>query len=113
MASEGVNASPAETNDFIVRRESVVRGLERLIDGKPGLVIDPRCKMLRKAMAGAYHYKRVEVTGAERYQDKPDKGIYSHVAESLQYLCLGAGEGREVIRKPKRKGNKPAYAITD
>lgn len=113
MASENVKASPAETNDFVVRRESVVRGLERLIDGKAGLVIDPRCKMLRKAMAGAYHYKRVEVTGAERYQDKPDKGIYSHVAESLQYLCLGAGEGREVIRKPKRKGNKPAYAITD
>lgn len=113
LESEGVKASPAHSNDFVVRREAVVTGMERIIDGQPGLVIDPRCKMLRKAMAGAYHYKRVEVTGSERYQDKPDKGIYSHVAESLQYLCMGAGMGKEVVRKPKNNKRRESYAITD
>lgn len=116
LASEGVQAKPASTNDFVMRREAVVRGLERVVDGHPGLVIDPRCKMLRKAMAGAYHYKRVEVSGSERYQDKPDKGMYSHVAEALQYLCLGAGEGREVVRKPvdhARRARQVRFAITD
>lgn len=115
LQAAGLAITPTDTNDFILRREAVVRGLSRLIDGKPGLVIDPRCKHLRKAMAGAYHYKRVQVIGADRYQDKPDKGIYSHVAEALQYGALGAGEGIEVVRKPHnpQRRNRPAYAITD
>jgi hypothetical protein len=111
-----VTAKPASTNDFVIRREAVAAPLGRLIDGKPGLIIDPRCKMLRKGMAGAYSYKRVQVIGAERYQDKPDKGIYSHVCESLQYLVLGAGEGKEVVRKPinpQGRASRPRYAITD
>lgn len=114
LAAVGIAAKPAHTNDFILRREAVVRGLSRLIDGKAGLVIDPRCKHLRKAMAGAYHYKRVQVVGSERYQDKPDKGMYSHVAESLQYLALGAGEGAELVRRPHRHDRpRRQYAITD
>jgi hypothetical protein len=36
------------------------------------------------------------VSGQERFQDKPDKGRYSHVAEAGQYLFVGAGEGSEV-----------------
>lgn len=112
MAAGGIIAKPAETNDFTLRRESVVRGLTMLVDAFPGMTIDPRCKMLRKAMAGAYHYKRVAVSGAERFQDKPDKGIYSHVAESLQYLCLGAGEGRAVLKKgPGTVNRGDEYAI--
>lgn len=111
MAANGIQAVPATTNDYIIRREAVVRPLSRLIDGIPGMIIDPRCKMLRKGMAGAYHYKRVQVAGHERFQDKPDKGIYSHVCESLQYLCLGAGEGTEVIRSRPTAG-RAAYATT-
>lgn len=116
LAAAGIKAQPASSNDFVLRREAVVRPLSRLIDGKPGIVIDPRCKALRKAMAGAYHYKRVQVIGSDRYQDKPDKGIYSHVAESLQYLVLGAGEGKEVIRRhvaPQHRASRAAYAISD
>lgn len=114
LAAAGLNAQPASTNDFVMRREAVVRPLSRLIDGSPGMVIDPRCKQLRKGMAGAYHYKRVQVAGQDRYQDKPDKGIYSHVCESLQYLVLGAGEGKEIIRKPLvNRQRRAAYCITD
>jgi hypothetical protein len=116
LAAEGIEAKPAHTNDFVVRVEAVIGPLSRLIDGKPGMVIDPRCKHLRKAMAGAYHYKRVQVIGAEKYADKPDKGIYSHVAESLQYLALGAGEGKAVVKRyvdPARRHSRPSYAITD
>lgn len=115
LQAAGIDIKPAHTNDFILRREAVVRGMSRLVDGRAALVIDPRCKTLRKAMAGAYHYKRVQVIGSDRFQDKPDKGMYSHVAESLQYLALGAGEGKEVVRKPFNINRKPraAYAITD
>lgn len=115
LRAAGINAKPAHTNDFVLRREAVARPLSRLIDGRAGMIIDPRCKHLRKAMAGAYHYKRVQMAGSDRFQDKPDKGMYSHVAESLQYLVLGAGEGKEIVRRPVRNPfqRRPQYAITD
>ncbi len=114
LAAEGVIASPAHTNDFSLRREAVVRPMSRLIDGRPGLLIDPRCRMLRKAMAGGYCYRRLKVTGEEKFHDVPDKGMYSHVAESLQYNCLGVGEGREVIRSATiQNRNGPAIGADD
>jgi hypothetical protein len=65
-------------------------------------------------MAGAYRYKRVQVIGHERYQDKPDKGIYSHVCEALQYDCLGAGEGNALVKRPRdTRTTRPAYAERD
>jgi len=98
LDAAGIVAWPAHTNDFIIRRESVVSPLTRMdYSGNPGFVITPGAPMLRKAMAGGYKYKRVAVSGQERWQDKPDKGRYSHVAESLQYLMLGAGEDQSVV----------------
>lgn len=108
----GVKAKPAHTNDFLKRREAVALCLSRLIDGKPGLIIDPRCKMFRKAMAGAYHYRRLQVSGREQFRDVPDKGPYSHIAEAAQYAILGAGEGRTLIARPIRH-HRPTHAIMD
>ena len=101
LCAAGVPARPAPTNDFTLRRESVAVALGRIIDGTPGLVISPRCVMLRKGMAGAYQYKRIQVSGDERFHDVPDKGKFSHVCEAAQYLMVGAGEGRQLIRGPK------------
>lgn len=95
-----VNAFPALTNDFNMRREAVAQPLSRLVDGKPGLVVSTGCRWLRKAMAGAYCYRRVQVSGQERYRDVPDKGEYSHVAEALQYAMLGTGEGNRMMGTP-------------
>lgn len=112
LRAAGVEASPAPTNDFIKRRESVAACLGRLIDGEPGMIIHPQCNNLRKAMAGGYNYKRLQVTGEERYRDVPDKGMYSHVAESLQYLCVGAGEARTLVKR-ERPVMRQARAISD
>lgn len=113
LKAGGINAEPANTNDFVLRRESVVVPMTRLIDGKPGLIIDPRCVKLRKAMAGAYCYRRLQVSGKEMFRDVPDKGPYSHVAESLQYLMLGAGEGKAIIRRANNSHNQPRQGIAD
>lgn len=112
LRAGGVMANPAPTNDFIKRRESVAVPLSRLIDGHPGMIIHPQCQNLRKGMAGAYCYKRLQVTGEERYRDVPDKGRYSHVAESLQYMLCGAGEAKLLVKRD-RPVNRPARAITD
>lgn len=91
LRSKGIMAMPARSNDFTLRREAVAVPLMQIIDGKPGLAIHPRCRQLRKGMAGKYSYRRVQVVGDERYHDKPDKGMYSHVCEALQYGMLESG----------------------
>lgn len=98
LAHQGIDAWPTYTNDFTIRREAVADYMQRLdFTGKPAFVIGPKAPMFRKAMAGGYKYKRMQVSGQQRFQDKPDKGRYSHVAESGQYLVIGAVGGDRVI----------------
>jgi hypothetical protein len=91
--------------------------LSRLIDGEPGLIVHPRCRILRKAMAGGYHYRRVQVTGEERYRDQPDKNSYSHVAEAGQYMLVGAGEAKTLVKREARTSRtglaRTQYAVLE
>jgi hypothetical protein len=96
LKGEGVHAVPAHTNSFTIRREAVAAAMTRIIDGAPGLLVHRRCKRLIKALAGGYQFKRVAVSGAERYHDVPNKDMNSHVAESGQYLILGMGGARDL-----------------
>jgi len=97
LQAKGIPAQPAPTNDFIQRRESVSTALSRIVDGKPGLLISPKCEVTRKGMSGGYCFKRVQVAGDEKFHDKPDKNKFSHVCEAGQYLMIGAGEGEALI----------------
>ena len=113
LDANGITAWPTYTNDFIIRREAVAAPLQRLdFSGNTGFVVTPGAPMVRKALAGGYKYKRVAVTGAERYQDKPDKGRYSHVSDALQYLMVGAGEGNSVVSNGNW-GKELDYSQTD
>ena len=76
-----------------------------MIEGKPAFLIDRRCQQLIKGFEGGYQYRRMEVSG-ERYADKPDKNMYSHIHDALQYMMLGSGEGRALINN-----QKPARAV--
>lgn len=98
LRANGIFALPARTNDFNLRREAVASPLMRIIDGKPGLSIHPKCRQLRKGMGGKYCYRRVQIVGDDRYHDKPDKGIYSHVCEALQYAMLESGSNPALSR---------------
>lgn len=93
----GIRAEKAPTNDFMLRRDSVAVPLSRLVDGKPGLTISPKCAITRKGMAGGYHYRRIQVSGDERYHDKPVKNKYSHPCEAGGYIMVSAGEGDKLI----------------
>lgn len=116
LASEGVMARPAPTNDFSIRREAVATPLGQFIDGQPGLVINPKMSMARKGMAGGYHFRRIKVSD-ERYADKPEKNMFSHICEAGQYLHLGLGVGKDVLVMPdivtKNRANRPAFANMD
>lgn len=109
LRANGLYVIAAPTNDPIIRVEAVSSTLERMVDGKPGFRLDPSAMVLRKAFQGGYSYKRLNVSGAERYSDKPDKNRFSHVADALQYMMVGAGEGRQVLGHGKG-GTRPVVA---
>jgi len=112
LRGENVIAHPAHTNSFTIRREAFAAPMTRLIDGEPAIIIHPQCRRLRKALAGGYHYKRVAVSGADRFHDQPDKNMHSHVAEAGQYLVLGMGAGRELKRPDNQQHrSRPRQAV--
>lgn len=107
LETVGINASPAPSQDPIIRREALARPMARMtMAGEPGLLVSPKCKTLRKGLSGAYKYKRLMVSGDERYRDKPDKNMYSHVCEAAEYLLVAAGEGYKVVGA----GQNPNYS---
>jgi len=91
LQKAGIAAIPTYTNDPIIRREVVAERLAMLdFTGKPAFRVCNKAKMTRKAFAGGYKYKRMQVTGEDKFMDKPDKNKYSHISDGVQYLALGA-----------------------
>lgn len=107
----GFECRPAPTNEISLRVGAVQDAFSRQSRGTPALIIHPDCKMLRRACIDGYRYRKLKVLG-ERYDDKPDKNDWSHVAEALQYLLLGAGEGKALVKRGER-APRPPRAITD
>jgi hypothetical protein len=103
LSNVGIDAHPAHTNDFSVRRETFANQMTKLtFDGKPGFIIGPKCKYLRRGCLGGYGLRRMQVSGEEKFVDMPDKrSKYSHVCDAGQYLLLGAGEDTEIIGNRK------------
>jgi hypothetical protein len=100
LRGAGLRAFPTHSNSVDLRIEAVSSQLTKMVEGKPALLIDRRCPTLIKGFEGSYAYKRMEVSG-ERYSDKPDKNMFSHVHDAAQYLFLGAGEGRALMNSQK------------
>lgn len=94
LRQAGLKAYIAPTNDPSLRIEAVSNPLNRMVDGQPGFMIDQRCVNLIKGFRGGYQYRRLQVSGGGRYEDKPDKNKYSHVHDALQYALCGGGESR-------------------
>jgi hypothetical protein len=105
MRGAGLKATPAPSNSVDLRLEAVGQSLTKMAEGKPAFMIDRRCQTLIKGFQSGYAYKRLQVSG-ERFDEKPDKNMFSHVHDALQYLMLGAGEGRQLI-----SGQKPLKAF--
>jgi len=58
-----------------------------------------------RTLAADYHYKRLSVVGAERFETSPNKNRFSHIHDAGQYMMLGGGEGSALIRGPHQ--NRP------
>jgi hypothetical protein len=100
MAAGGVEVLPAPcgNNDMAIRTASLDNLLMANIKGEPAIILDPRCQMLIRGLAGAYHYRRLQVSGYQsRYTEKPEKTDESHCCEGLHYGLVGSGEGSRAL----------------
>jgi hypothetical protein len=107
----GLKIFPAPTNDPALRIDAVTAALTRMHDGLPCFLLDPSCVNLRRGFESGYHYRRLNVTGAERYEDRPDKNKYSHPHDALQYALCGGGESARLLRGQVKQA--PVVAKTD
>lgn len=91
VKAAGLRIRGAKTNGFVARRGAVAWYLNKLSGGQPALLLDPCCSVLRKGFNGGYKYRRIQVTGEDRYTDEPMKNAYSHPHDALQYVALESG----------------------
>lgn len=103
LQSKGIDIEPG-LQTLAIRLESVRKPLTTMIAGKPGFVLHPRCRVLRKGFQGLYQFRRMQ-TSAERYTDQPDKNAASHPMDALEYPCTVIfGRG---LTLPRGAGIKP------
>ena len=98
-----IRAPGDKSNSFPARRGAVAWFLSKLTGGQPAMLLDPCCSVLRKGFNGGYKYRRIQVTGEERYTEEPAKNKYSHPHDALQYACLGT-RGRYGVIHNDRPG---------
>jgi hypothetical protein len=75
-----------------VRINAVASPLNRMVDGEPGFLLSPNCKVLRKACSGGYAY-RASSRRRRALHRQPHKNRFSHPADALEYLMLRRRRG--------------------
>ena len=110
LKTHGMLARPTATNEFRTRREALAIPMGRLIEGKPGFMIDRKCMRLRKSLGGGYHFKRVAIgAGQERFRDSPNKHDHRHGGDAAGYCLLGS-EHKIMTKRVQPMGGKPVQA---
>lgn len=89
----GFTTEHASSNVIVRRIGAVKHYLTKMVDGQPGLLIDRKCKVVRKGFQGGYKFRKLNVSGDERYKEDPEKNDYSHPHDALQYISMGALAG--------------------
>jgi hypothetical protein len=99
-----------ETNAWGARYDAVDQYLVSPVmqDGKGKLLLNPRCKMLHKGFLGEYRMKRLQVSGREYYQDRPEKNKASHIHDALQYAAMASTKNSRFYRPRSVRVNGPA-----
>jgi hypothetical protein len=105
FAAEGMSVIPAPSNDPTVRIGAVEECLSGLADGQPRFRVSPTCVRLTAALAGDYHYGQPR---AANEPVLPVKNAASHIADALQYLVIGAGEGSKLLTPAQPLRPRPA-----
>ena len=117
IKESGLPFRTARTNNPLKRREAVVYFLRKV----NGFRIGPKCQYLRKGFISEYKYEKRRMTIAnvrgsysEMFKEKPEKNIYSHIHDALQYAAMEVSEGKTAKRgRIKRQVNNSDPADGD
>lgn len=101
----------APSNEPAIRIDAVRQPLTTLIDGQPGFLLSPSCKVLRRGFNSKYCYVRVRGVNGDSFRDTPAKTEESHPHDALQYALLG-GRGRYGVIRNERPGYAGAPSRT-
>lgn len=96
----------ADTNAPDKRQSAVRYRLKTTVDdARPGLLISPTCRNLRKGFNSEYCFKRRPSSGG--FADEPDKTKrpYADLHDALQYGALDDGGYEEVVGREKRRAS--------
>lgn len=89
----GMRVIPATSdNNPELRRSAVDKVLER----RNGLKINPSCVVAKTGFAGGYHYPKIKGYPG-MFAPKPRKNRFSHIVEAVENAILGGGEGFAII----------------
>lgn len=109
---------PAKSNAWLPRRGAVAWFLSKLSGGQPMFLLDVACTTLRKGFNGGYKYRRIQVTGEERFTEEPMKNRYSHPHDGLQYVSMESGgiqaiqaAGRQTARTRPFQNTVPGMGV--
>lgn len=109
LTSIGIPTIPARTNDITPRLDAVRYFLNRMTDGKPSFLLSKKgCPTIRRGLGKDYVYKRLAVSGEERYKEKPDKNMSSHPVDALGYI-LTEFAGDQIARNKVEKPDPKAF----
>lgn len=98
LRAKGIQIQAGEQSP-LHRLESVRKSLTTMVDGEPMFVLHPRCKRLRKGFMGGYHYPQLRSKPGE-LKENPEKNVYSHIHDALQYdatRLFGPG----IVKRPE------------
>lgn len=112
LIQAGLPTRLAKTNEPLMRREAVNFFLRKSHGDLPGFSLGPNCKVLRKGFISEYKFSKILTSGVgDRFKEKPEKNIYSHIHDGLQYACLEYAHGK--MFKKKSVVNKSTHMPAD
>jgi len=97
FAGQGMLVLP-QSNNIQLRLNTVDTMLNGLApNGGPKLMVHEGCLMLKTALNGGYHFKKIQ--GQARHHDEPHKDHFADYADALQYASQGAGFSVEMVEQ--------------
>lgn len=91
LIKAGLPVELGKTNNLAQRFESVVFFLRK----QGGFRLTANCPVLRKGFISEFKYEKVSTTvQGTKWKEKPEKNIYSHIHEALQYGAMEFVEGK-------------------
>ena len=104
----GMDVQPASKNNIFDIRKAALDSLlnRRGFTGQEQFIVSPNCVTLIAGLSGGYAFKKVQVSGDDRFKDTPDKTPTSHICEACHYGLMGAGCGEAVLTKQEERGRQ-------